>query len=706
MASNTTTASLAPGLARKVKKILEIKTEAPDLISSLTSLSTFYEENTPAARRSLRTTIEKRGLQINDKFITAAEAVIKALDEVQSHLDGLSSSCTMISNVLSTSKASTGPLLSDTERLTRELEAVERKGQLIGEFLEQYQLAPQEVAALQGEEVGPHFFAALSRVRQIHENCRSLLRTHHQRAGLELMELMATYQETAYERLCRWVQGECRNIGEFDAPEVDSTLQAAVRALRERPVLFKYCAEEVATARHNALFQRFITALTRGGPSGMPRPIEIHAHDPKRYINDMLAWVHQALAGEREFVVALFGDEPKEREALPTRMSSSGGGAADAADNLGGDGLGCAALLDRIFESICRPLKVRIEQVLMTSPPLLLCFQLAQLHSFYLNLVVRVVGHSSQLSAALRSCRDMATRVFYEQIRARGDKLLRAPPPPPKDLSPPPQVAETSHQVLEIITAYESALEASPAPQQGGSGAPNDELSPVLGAVLDPLVEMCERSAEALTPDAPSRVDEVARLDPAAHRIYLINCLSSVMNALGSRSSAAPRVRHLADMVEGHVSALVGGEVGRLLARCGLAEVVERLRLYKSHLAERAAAGGAGGEVGGSEGGGRDAAPALAVPASDPALSLPRICEAMRTFFVLVSSPDALPEFLGIQAPRTRADAVSRVARSLVEAYEMVHSALDDPTSGYLEQGGSSAVKHSPAQVRTILGVL
>lgn len=92
----------------------------------------------------------------------------------------------------------------------------------------------------------------------------------------------------------RWVQGQCRNIGEFDAPEVDSLLQTAVRALRERPVLFKYCAEEVATARHNALFQRFITALTRGGPGGVPRPIEIHAHDPQRYCNDMLAWVHQA----------------------------------------------------------------------------------------------------------------------------------------------------------------------------------------------------------------------------------------------------------------------------------------------------------------------------------------------------------------------------------------------------------------------------
>lgn len=47
-----------------------------------------------------------------------------------------------------------------------------------------------------------------------------------------------------------------------------------------------------------------------------------------------------------------------------------------------------------------------------------------------------------------------------------------------------------------------------------------------------------------------------------------------------------------------------------------------------------------------------------------------------------------------------------RVANSLVSAYEAVYNLLDDPTAGYAEQGGSAVVKHSPAQVRTILGVL
>lgn len=52
---------------------------------------------------------------------------------------------------------------------------------------------------------------------------------------------------------------------------------------------------QVANMRHNALFRRFISALTRGGPGGLPRPIEVHAHDPLRYVGDMLGWLHQVV---------------------------------------------------------------------------------------------------------------------------------------------------------------------------------------------------------------------------------------------------------------------------------------------------------------------------------------------------------------------------------------------------------------------------
>jgi hypothetical protein len=83
--------------------------------------------------------------------------------------------------------------------------------------------------------------------------------------------------------------------------------------------------------------------------------------------------------------------------------------------------------------------QVRVEQVLLGSPPLLLCFSLSQLLAFYTSLVDRLMG-SSSLTHTLASCRQLAARVFHEQLKGFGDRLLRYPPPPPKDLSPPQQV--------------------------------------------------------------------------------------------------------------------------------------------------------------------------------------------------------------------------------------------------------------------------
>lgn len=58
-------------------QILDIKTESPEVVNALQTLSEFYDENTPAARRALRSTIERRGLAIHEHFLSAAESVIQ-----------------------------------------------------------------------------------------------------------------------------------------------------------------------------------------------------------------------------------------------------------------------------------------------------------------------------------------------------------------------------------------------------------------------------------------------------------------------------------------------------------------------------------------------------------------------------------------------------------------------------------------------------
>lgn len=61
------------------------------------------------------------------------------------------------------------------------------------------------------------------------------------RAGrFELLEQLSQHQEAAYERLYRWVQDRCQTL-EDETPAADVALQAAVRALRDRPLYYSHC---------------------------------------------------------------------------------------------------------------------------------------------------------------------------------------------------------------------------------------------------------------------------------------------------------------------------------------------------------------------------------------------------------------------------------------------------------------------------------
>ncbi|GMH42570.1 hypothetical protein BSKO_10489 [Bryopsis sp. KO-2023] len=650
--------SLAPGLARKAKKILETKTEDPELLSSLAVLSSFYEQNTPSDRRKLRSTIERKGLEVTSELLDAAESILHSLDSLQSDLDGLSTSCNRINSALATHKTGAADFLTLAQRFESELEANKKKSEVVEGFLNQYQLSTHEVRVIQEGEVGGKFFDTLKRVRTIHGNCKGLLRTEHQRAGLELMDTMAVYQETAYERLSRWVQGRCRGLADADADEIDPILKLGVQTLADRPMLYRYCVEELTTARHNALFHRFISALTRG-----TRPIEMHADDPNRYVNDMLAWVHQSLASEKEMVDSLFGERPaaesnaefvSETDRMPTMQE----------------------MMDKIFESVCQQLKVRVEQVLIASPPVLLCFQLSQLLNFYLETIMGMVGGEFSLVGVLHGCHVMASRTFHEQLRTKGEKLLRNPPVVGQDFLPPREISEAMALLLEILEAHESAIETS------SKGTNNLDVSEVITAVIHPLIEACNQSSEALALDAPTRLDENTNtLDPSGRETFLINCLDAIRSPLEQRQSSQSRAQAIAAGIDGHVESLINSEVARLLGKCGMGEVAARVKEYVKHQNTGA------------------------VMASDQALNLDRISEAMRGFFAVVSEPDAIPEFHSIQNARYRGDAVRGVGLALVEMYEMVYEAVGNPDNGYDALGGTERIRHTPQQVKTVLCV-
>jgi hypothetical protein len=59
--------------------------------------------------------------------------------------------------------------------------------------------------------------------------------------------------------------------------------------------------------RRKVVVKDFLEALTQGENALSARAIDIQAHDPLRYLGDILAWTHQAVAGEKEILTLIFG---------------------------------------------------------------------------------------------------------------------------------------------------------------------------------------------------------------------------------------------------------------------------------------------------------------------------------------------------------------------------------------------------------------
>ncbi|KAK4728161.1 hypothetical protein R3W88_021149 [Solanum pinnatisectum] len=690
--------ALAPGLSRKLKKVLETRTDTPDLLASLNTLSEFYTENTPHSRRNLRSTIEKRSLSINEEFLLSSTAAQKSLDRVEEEVNEIVECCDKIAMALSSCNATTGDIISTTERLKQEFEVTTQRQEIVSCFLRDYQLSPEEINALREEDLDENFFKALAHVQEIHANCKVLLRTHHQRAGLELMDMMAMYQEGAYERLCRWVQTECRRLGDVDNPEVGELLRTAVRCLKERPVLFKYCAEEVANMRHNALFRRFISALTRGGPGGLPRPIEVHAHDPLRYVGDMLGWLHQALASERELVLALL--DPDASDTRPTSHNYSK--RVDSESEKSESDL--TFVLDRIFEGVCRPFKVRVEQVLHSQPNLIISYKLSNTLEFYFYTISDLLGIETSLCNTLLVLKEAAQKTFFDILKGRGEKLLRYPPLVAVDLSPPPALREGVSVLLEIIQTHDSMM--FPA-----SGKKPD-FDPVISALLDPIIQMCEQAAEAhkskgsmhssrrnritsdLSQHRRSSVDALLdgsnsaplpQTSETPAKIFLINCLCAIQQPLLGHEVASGYVKKLGVMIDNHTNVLVEKEVEAILRRCGL---LTKMSHFRKSL-----------EI--NESSNSIARTPLAEQEDTSPVS---VAESLKALFGLIlGSETAIPEFEQMQVPRLRSETSVQVARSLAEAYELIYRAIMDPENGYTDP--KSLARHPPDQIRTILGI-
>ncbi len=402
-------------LSRKLKKIVECDLEADvELQEALQELSIFFPENTLRTRRFLRGDVERRSLHISREFLSELDGVRQAVNEVADVFVSLTHSAQAMQRQLEATKAKTRDLIRQTSALQAEGQALAVQEATVHQFIVDYQLTVEQMTSLREGDVGDQFFSALDRAQDIHRNCKGLLQSGQHSTALEVMDQMSQFQEAALERLYRWAQSQCRTV---DTPRArpdqgggGDLLARAMRHLLRRPVMFRYVLDEYCSARRAVLVRTFIDALTAGGPGGTPKPIELHAHDPPRYIGDMLAWLHQAIPGEKENAMSLLKlckDPPPPTEAAEGTEAPP---AADVAQL-------CEEALASVTEEVCRPLRTRVEQILLLEQSPLVLHRLSSLVRFYMGTIKQIIPETGALLQTLADLDQLAYKQFLSVLQ-------------------------------------------------------------------------------------------------------------------------------------------------------------------------------------------------------------------------------------------------------------------------------------------------
>jgi Conserved oligomeric complex COG6 len=154
--------------------------------------------------------------------------------------------------------------------------------------------------------------------------------------------------------------------------------------------------------------------------------------------------------------------------------------------------------------------------------------------------------------------------------------------------------------------------------------------------------------------------------------------------------------------------ALAQAELDRLLHTAGVASVAQRAHQYLIPAPSADLEGvptAEGADASAQEVASTGAGEPLArVMAEDPELSADAVAAALTKLFVFASMADAVPEYERLSAPRLRVVVVRRVGEGLVAAYRGLYDALGDARHSYAADAVAT-VRHTPAQVATLLGV-
>ena len=135
-------------LEKKLKKVLDLRTDSPAMIDALDSIAPFWGDNTLEARRNLRSELEERNVELANRFLEAFEPFREQLEKLDASVGELEGSCSAVMTRLSDTEGRMRAFSGEADELQRKRAELEARSTEVADFLARFQLTPDEADAL------------------------------------------------------------------------------------------------------------------------------------------------------------------------------------------------------------------------------------------------------------------------------------------------------------------------------------------------------------------------------------------------------------------------------------------------------------------------------------------------------------------------------------------------------------------------------
>lgn len=272
----------------------------------------------------------------------------------------------------------------------------------------------------------------------------------------------------------------------------------------------------------------------------------------------MLAWLHSATVGEQEALEVLFISQEGEGQnsilgGIEEGLKSEpwvGDDREDTAEALGGWDArrGLMMLVDKGLETVCKPLKSRIEQVIASHEDSTLAYRISNLINYYHLTFEKLLGEDSFLLDTMKSVEQTALRQFHSTLQAHVRAVQVDLPSAPLNIAPPDFFLEALKQLKDLMGSYDTSL----APTKEREG----EFSKILEKALDPYLDGCHVLGRDLS--------------EAQANIFGLNCTLAAKTTLELFSFTKDRVIKLEDEIARYERALIEYEHNFFVQTSGL----------------------------------------------------------------------------------------------------------------------------------------